>query len=110
WGGGGGRAGGGRGGLLLERRPPIFAGADWTVKRTFDLVVSALIVIIGLPVWVLIALAIKLTSRGPVFYADPRVGLGEGEFRMFKFRTMVADADRQQQQLERANEATGALF
>jgi exopolysaccharide biosynthesis polyprenyl glycosylphosphotransferase len=95
---------------LFELRPPIFAGADWTVKRTFDLVVSALIVIIGLPVWVLIALAIKLTSRGPVFYADPRVGLGEGEFRMFKFRTMVADADRQQQQLERANEATGALF
>ncbi len=95
---------------LFELRPPIFAGADWTLKRSFDLVVSALIVVVGLPVWVVIAAAIKLTSRGPVFYADPRVGLSEQEFRMLKFRTMVADADRQQEQLERANEATGALF
>ena len=82
---------------LFELRPPIFAGADWTLKRSFDLVVSALIVVVGLPVWVVIAAAIKLTSRGPVFYADPRVGLGEQEFRMLKFRTMVADADRQQE-------------
>jgi len=95
---------------LFELRPPIFAGADWTLKRSFDLVVSALIVVVGLPIWVVIAAAIKLTSRGPVFYADPRIGLGEQEFRMLKFRTMVADADRQQQQLERENEATGALF
>jgi exopolysaccharide biosynthesis polyprenyl glycosylphosphotransferase len=95
---------------LFELRPPIFAGADWTLKRSFDIVVSALIVVIGLPIWAAIAVAIKLTSRGPVFYADPRVGLGEQEFRMLKFRTMVADADRQQEELERANEATGALF
>ena len=95
---------------LFELRPPIFAGADWTVKRTFDLVVSAMIVLIGLPLWVLIALAIKVTSHGPVFYADPRVGLGEQEFKMLKFRTMVADANRQQEHLEPVNEATGALF
>jgi lipopolysaccharide/colanic/teichoic acid biosynthesis glycosyltransferase len=72
--------------------------------------VSALILIVGLPVWLLVALLVKCTSRGPVFYADPRVGLGEREFRMLKFRTMVVDADRQQELLERANEATGALF
>src|SRR5215831_10266972 len=100
----------GQGVPLFELRPPILAGTDWLVKRTFDVVVSLLTIVIGLPLWIVIAVLIKATSRGPVLYADPRVGLGEREFRMMKFRTMVADADRQQQQLERANEATGALF
>jgi exopolysaccharide biosynthesis polyprenyl glycosylphosphotransferase len=100
----------GQGMPLFELRPPIFAGADWATKRTFDLTVSTLIVVLGLPVWLVIALLIKLTSRGPVLYADPRIGLGEQPFRMFKFRTMVADAGRRQAALEDENEASGALF
>jgi exopolysaccharide biosynthesis polyprenyl glycosylphosphotransferase len=100
----------GQGVPLFELRPPIFAGTDWLTKRTFDLVVSLAILLVGLPVWVLIALAVKTTSRGSVLYADPRVGLGEREFRMLKFRTMVADADIRQPELEAANEAEGALF
>jgi lipopolysaccharide/colanic/teichoic acid biosynthesis glycosyltransferase len=67
-------------------------------------------VVLVLPLWLLIGLAIKLTSRGPVLYADPRVGLSEREFHMLKFRTMVAGAAEQQQSLELANEASGALF
>ncbi len=54
--------------------------------------------------------AIKATSRGPVFYRDERIGLGEQQFGMFKFRTMVAGAADQQEELERENEAEGALF
>ncbi len=54
--------------------------------------------------------AIKLGSRGPVFYVDRRVGVGEREFGMLKFRTMVAGAEEQQAALEAANEASGALF
>jgi len=100
----------GQGVPLFELRPPIFAGTQWAVKRTFDLVVAGLIVVVGLPVWIVIALAIKLSSRGPIFYADPRIGLGERPFKMLKFRTMVADAAVQQAKLERANEASGALF
>jgi exopolysaccharide biosynthesis polyprenyl glycosylphosphotransferase len=100
----------GQGVPLFELRPPIFAGTEWAVKRTFDVVVASLIVLVGSPLWLLVALAIKLTSRGPVFYADPRIGLAEREFQMLKFRTMVAGAAQQQQALERANEATGALF
>jgi exopolysaccharide biosynthesis polyprenyl glycosylphosphotransferase len=100
----------GQGVPLFELRPPIFAGTEWAVKRTFDLVVASVIVVVGSPIWVVIALAIKVTSRGPVFYADPRIGLAEREFHMLKFRTMVAGAAEQQQALERANEATGALF
>ena len=60
--------------------------------------------------WLLIAAAIKLGSRGPVFYVDRRVGVGEAEFGMLKFRTMVAGAEEQQAALEAANEASGALF
>ena len=100
----------GQGVLLFEMRPPMFAGTQWALKRSFDLVVSAAIVVVGLPVWGLIALLIKLTSRGPVLYADPRIGLGEREFRMLKFRTMVSDAADHQEALEQSNEASGALF
>ena len=100
----------GQGLPLFELRPPVFAGADWAVKRTFDLLVSGLIVVLGLPLWIAIAAAIKLTSRGPVFYRDPRIGLGERTFGMFKFRTMVQDAADQQAGLEHENEAEGALF
>ena len=100
----------GQGIPLFELRPPILAGTQWAVKRGFDLVVAGAVVVVGLPIWLLIAAAIKLSSRGPVLYADPRIGLAEREFRMLKFRTMVAGAAGQQPALERANEATGALF
>jgi exopolysaccharide biosynthesis polyprenyl glycosylphosphotransferase len=100
----------GQGVPLFELRPPIFAGADWLTKRAFDIVVSLLVLVVGLPVWLLVALLIKLSSRGPVFYGDRRVGLGEHEFTRLKFRTMVAGADERQEELEAANEASGALF
>ncbi|HEY7794506.1 MAG TPA: sugar transferase [Gaiellaceae bacterium] len=100
----------GQGAPLFELRPPVLGGADWAVKKAFDVVVSALAVVIGLPVWLLIALAIKLDSRGPVFFRDRRIGVGEREFGMLKFRTMVAGAEEQQLLLEERNEAGGALF
>jgi exopolysaccharide biosynthesis polyprenyl glycosylphosphotransferase len=100
----------GQGVPLFELRPPIFAGTDWATKRVFDLVVGVLIVVVGVPFWLLIAGAIKLTSRGPVFYADRRIGLGEEAFEMLKFRTMVRDADAQKEALADANEASGPLF
>jgi exopolysaccharide biosynthesis polyprenyl glycosylphosphotransferase len=100
----------GQGVPLFELRPPVFGGADWLVKRTFDLVVSGTVVLAGLPLWLLIAAAIKLTSPGPVFYRDPRIGLGERTFGMFKFRTMYVNAAESQSELEGANEADGALF
>jgi exopolysaccharide biosynthesis polyprenyl glycosylphosphotransferase len=95
---------------LFELRPPALAGVDWFVKRGFDLVVSSLLVVVGLPLWLTIAAAIKLTSRGPVFYRDRRIGLGEREFGMMKFRTMYADAGARQAALEAENEASGPLF
>jgi exopolysaccharide biosynthesis polyprenyl glycosylphosphotransferase len=100
----------GQGVPLFELRPPAFAGTDWAIKRGFDLVVSLIVVIVGSPLWLLIAGAIRVSSPGPIFYRDRRIGLGEREFGMLKFRTMVAGAAEQQDSLEGANEAGGALF
>jgi exopolysaccharide biosynthesis polyprenyl glycosylphosphotransferase len=100
----------GEGVPLFELRPPVFVGTDWLVKRAFDLTVSGVAAVLGLPLWLLIATAIKLDSRGPVLYRDPRIGLTEQQFGMFKFRTMRADAAALQPQLEAENEAEGALF
>ena len=95
---------------LFELRPPLLVGWDWALKRSFDLATSVLLIIVGLPLWLVVAMVIKLESRGPVFYVDRRIGVGEREFGMLKFRTMVADAAVQQEALEPANEASGALF
>ena len=100
----------GQGVPLFELRPPALAGFDWVVKRAFDLVVSTLVLVLGLPLWLAIAAAIKLTSPGPVFFRDTRVGLGERDFGMLKFRTMYADAAGSQAELEASNEADGPLF
>ncbi|HEV8250892.1 MAG TPA: sugar transferase, partial [Gaiellaceae bacterium] len=100
----------GQGVPLFELNLPALAGADWLVKRAFDLLVGGAILVIGLPLWALIAIAVKLDSRGPVLYRGRRVGLHEREFGMFKFRTMHGDAEQRQRELEVANEAPGPLF
>jgi exopolysaccharide biosynthesis polyprenyl glycosylphosphotransferase len=95
---------------LFEVRSPVFAGGEWILKRTFDIVVSAFVLVAGLPLWLLIAAGVTLTTPGPVIYRDRRIGLGESEFDMLKFRTMYADSAEHQPYLEQANEASGALF
>ena len=62
------------------------------------------------PVMIAAAIAIKLTSDGPVMYAQERYALNRRRFRMFKFRTMVRDADSRQAALETLNEASGPVF
>ncbi|MBA3842311.1 MAG: sugar transferase [Actinobacteria bacterium] len=100
----------GQGVPLFELRPPIFAGAQWATKRIFDLAVGSLIIVLGLPFWLLLAVLIKFSSAGSILYADRRIGLGERSFEMLKFRTMVKGAAGEQAALERENEASGALF
>ncbi|MGZ4360079.1 MAG: sugar transferase [Gaiellaceae bacterium] len=100
----------GQGLPLFDLRAPTLMGIDWLLKRGFDLLVSGLVIVVGLPLWLAIALAIKLTSPGPVLYRDRRVGVGESEFAMLKFRTMYTDAAERQGELEASNEADGPLF
>jgi exopolysaccharide biosynthesis polyprenyl glycosylphosphotransferase len=100
----------GQGMPLFELRPPVLTGWEWALKRAFDIGASVLVAALLLPLWLLIALAVKLDSRGPVFFVDRRIGVAEREFGMLKFRTMVAEAPALQPELEAANEAEGALF
>lgn len=82
--------------MLTERRLTRLATAGRlgdTVKRTFDLVLATVGLIISMPLWGVIALAIKLEDGGPLFYRQQRVGRRGRYFQSVKFRTMVADAD-----------------
>jgi exopolysaccharide biosynthesis polyprenyl glycosylphosphotransferase len=95
---------------LFELKPPVFEGIDFALKRAFDVVVALLLVVVLAPAMTLIALAIKLTSRGPVLYRSTRPGIGGKTFQCLKFRTMVAGAEELQDELEPDNELSGALF
>ena len=95
---------------LFELHPPVFEGVDYFVKRTFDIVVAAFLLGVLSPLLAVIALAVKLSSRGPVIYRSYRPGIGGEPFACLKFRTMYSDADQRQADLESLNEASGALF
>src|SRR3954451_6311118 len=95
---------------LFELKPPVFDGIDFAVKRTFDVLVASLLLFVLSPVLIACAVAIRLTSRGPILYRSIRPGIGGLPFACLKFRTMYQDADRRQAELERLNEASGALF
>jgi exopolysaccharide biosynthesis polyprenyl glycosylphosphotransferase len=95
---------------LFELRPPVFEGIDFLLKRSFDVVGAVLLLFFLSPFLLAIALAIKISSRGPAFYASMRPGIAGVSFACWKFRTMYRDADQRQADLESINEASGALF
>jgi exopolysaccharide biosynthesis polyprenyl glycosylphosphotransferase len=95
---------------LFTLRPPVFEGVDYAIKRTFDLAVAILLMVVLSPVLLAIAAAIRLSSRGPVIYRSVRPGIGGVPFRCLKFRTMREHADERQDELEPFNELSGALF
>jgi exopolysaccharide biosynthesis polyprenyl glycosylphosphotransferase len=81
-----------------------------SIKRALDIAIAGPLLIAALPLMALIALAIKLTGSGPILFAQQRYGYNRRRFRMFKFRTMVVDAEKHQEELESANEAAGPVF
>jgi exopolysaccharide biosynthesis polyprenyl glycosylphosphotransferase len=95
---------------LFKLRPPVFEGIDYALKRTFDLVLASVSLVVLSPVLLAIAIAVKLSSRGPVIYRSIRPGIGGTPFYCFKFRTMREHADQAQPDLETLNEQSGALF
>lgn len=80
------------------------------VKRTFDIIGSSLLLLLASPFMGAAILIIKVDSEGPAIFAQERVGLNKRRFRIYKFRTMVSDAERLQPQLEAHNEAEGPVF
>lgn len=79
-------------------------------KRILDIVVASALLIAASPILVLAAIAIKMTSRGPVLFRQKRVGMGETPFWMYKLRTMHPDAEQQRAELESLNEVDGLGF
>jgi exopolysaccharide biosynthesis polyprenyl glycosylphosphotransferase len=95
---------------LFTLRPPAFDGTQFAVKRTFDLVVAGLVLALISPLLAVIAIAVRLSSRGPIIYRSMRPGIGARPFACLKFRTMRVDIDLTEDQLEALNESSGALF
>jgi exopolysaccharide biosynthesis polyprenyl glycosylphosphotransferase len=95
---------------LLRVSAPVFNGMRRVVKGVMDKVGSLVLLTLGLPFLLIAGLAIAIDSRGGVFYKQRRVGKDGREFTIWKFRTMVRDADRLKQQLAAANEGAGVLF
>jgi exopolysaccharide biosynthesis polyprenyl glycosylphosphotransferase len=80
------------------------------LKRAFDLVAGSISLLLVAPFMAAIALAIRLDSKGPALYRQPRVGRDGRHFEIFKFRSMVTDADDQKDRLRALNEAGSGLF
>ncbi len=95
---------------LMHVEAPGYTGPQLVVKRTFDLVgAAALLVVLAVPLAV-IALAVLLASPGPVLFAQERIGLGGRPFTMYKFRSMVPDAEARLESIRILDEGNGLLF
>jgi exopolysaccharide biosynthesis polyprenyl glycosylphosphotransferase len=95
---------------LLQIEKPQYHGAKRFQKRAFDFCFALAVLIVSLPILVVAAIAIKATSRGPVFYSSERIGIDGRRFSMLKLRTMVEGADQQLESLLDNNESDGVLF
>lgn len=91
--------------------PPAITGIDFWMKRVIDFCLAVFVLTLASPLYLAIALLIKLDSPGSIFYRQNRVGLHGHPFKVWKFRTMVVNAEQLQQQLEQQNQTKdGILF
>ena len=95
---------------LLHVDHPQLGGFRQVLKSLFDRCAAAVALIILAPVMVVVAATIRLNDRGPALFAQLRVGKDGHSFRMYKFRTMVVDAERRRPQLLAINDLDGVLF
>lgn len=108
---------------LARARPEVVDGASqvmantggmdgWQLllKRLLDIVGSLVLLIVFAPLFLVVAALIKSTSKGPILFCQKRVGLNKRQFTMFKFRTMVQDAEGLQEKLMHLNEMNGPVF
>ena len=79
-------------------------------KRALDVAVSFVLIVLLAPLLAAVAVLIKLTSKGPILFLQERVGLNKRRFLIYKFRTMVPNADKMLPELERLNEVAGPVF
>ncbi|MBD2567399.1 sugar transferase [Anabaena lutea] len=89
---------------------PVITGRDFWLKRIFDFCFAAVFLILTFPLYISIAIAIKLDSPGSIFYRQTRIGLHGKKFQVWKFRTMRPDADKLQKELEALNEVKDGII
>ncbi|AFY87632.1 sugar transferase [Chroococcidiopsis thermalis] len=90
---------------------PVITGKDFWLKRIMDFIAAALFIAFTFPIYIAIAIAIKLDSPGSIFFKQTRIGLHGKPFQVWKFRTMKADAEKFQKELEALNNTKdGILF
>ena len=95
---------------MLDITPSALSLPARFVKRFFDVAVSTLILVVTSPIFLAMAVAIKVSSRGPVFFRQSRTGRHEQPFEVLKFRSMYEDAESRRSELSGLNEADGPLF
>ncbi|ELT45968.1 undecaprenylphosphate glycosylphosphotransferase [Arthrobacter nitrophenolicus] len=95
---------------LIHVTTPTLEGGQRVAKRLFDIVVSALLILLAAPAMACVAVLVKLDSPGPILFRQERVGIEGRHFRMLKFRSMVVDAESKLQELADQNEGSGPLF
>lgn len=95
---------------LIHVTTPTLEGGQRVAKRLFDIVISGLLILAASPLMALIAILIKLDSRGPILFRQNRVGIEGRHFGMLKFRSMVVDAEDRLVELTERNEGSGVLF
>jgi exopolysaccharide biosynthesis polyprenyl glycosylphosphotransferase len=95
---------------LIHVEKPQYHGAKRFEKRLFDILFSGAVLFFGLPILLAVSIAVKLTSKGPVFYRSERIGLDGTAFEMIKFRTMVDGADAMVSTLSALNESEGGVL
>ncbi|MFI1143519.1 sugar transferase [Streptomyces sp. NPDC020780] len=98
------------GSILLHVAPPLRRGPQTVLKALVDRTGAALGLLVLAPLFLAVALAVRLTSPGPVFHRQIRHGRHNRPFTLWKFRTMVADAESRREQLSSANESEGPMF
>jgi exopolysaccharide biosynthesis polyprenyl glycosylphosphotransferase len=95
---------------LLHVEEPKLSGVAWLFKNLMDRLLAALLLVVCLPLFVVVALVIRLSDRGPVFFKQVRVGREGKTFEVVKFRTMYVDAEERLAHLVDLNESDGLLF
>ncbi|WP_203659860.1 sugar transferase [Actinocatenispora rupis] len=95
---------------LLHVEEPIISGLGWVAKNLLDRIAAALGLLVLTPLFAVIAIMIKVSDPGPVFFRQPRVGREGDQFHVWKFRTMYTDAEERLAHLVDQNETDGLLF
>ncbi|MCA4133070.1 sugar transferase [Arthrobacter sp. M4] len=95
---------------LIHVTTPTLDAGQRVAKRLFDVFVAGAMIVVSAPLMLVVAILVKVDSKGPVLFRQERVGIEGSTFKMLKFRSMVVDAEARRAELEAKNEGNGVLF